>query len=59
MSLISGDNVKSLLRRHLKDTIIKKENIAASQFLCRCSLFVFCKGVNKKANPIISLSFIF
>ena len=40
MSLISGDNVKSLLRRHLKDTIIKKENIAASQF-CADVLFLF------------------
>jgi len=44
MSLISGDNVKSLLRRQLKDTIIKKENIAAIQFCCQCSLFVFLGG---------------
>lgn len=41
MSLISGDNVKSLLRRYLKDTIIKKENIAASQFLVQMFFFIF------------------
>ena len=58
MSLISGDNVKSLLRRHLKDTIIKKRTLKPVNFGADV-LFYFFKWINKKAEPIISLSFIF
>lgn len=40
MSLISGDNVKSLLRRHLKDIITKKRTSHQIKF-CADDLFLF------------------
>ena len=58
MGLISADNDKALSIQYLKNRIIKRRTSQPVNF-CADALFLFFKWVNKKAKPIISLSFIF
>ena len=58
MDLISADNDKLSSVQYLKNRITKKRTSQQINFVANV-LFLFFYGVNKKAKPIIGLSFIF